>query len=117
MAGNNNRPGRSKGGAKAGPATAKASTGAMAAAKRLERADGLAGRAKQRLDAVSNERSLSAWKIKPEGPNAATRWMKAARSVTNGVDVRAGNFLRGTTMPRPRAGREAGYRPPMSRLR
>ncbi len=115
MAGRNNKAGRSSGGSKR--ATAAANPNALAAAKRMDRAAGLEGRANKRLDAVNSERRASAWKGKPEGPDAATRWRRAAQSVTNGVDVRAASFLRGTTRPGPKPGREAGYRAPATRLR
>jgi hypothetical protein len=117
-------PGGKRGGKSAAPgngrlsgSTVTANPNALAAARRMDRAAGLEGRATRRLDAVNSERRASAWKVKPEGPDAASRWRRAAQSVTNGVDVRAASFLRGTARPGPKPGREAGYRAPASRLR
>lgn len=107
-------PGKSR--SSAGPSR-PANPNALAAARRMDRAAALEGRANKRLNAVESERRASVWKVKPEGPDAASRYMRAARSVTNGVDVRAGSFLRGTARPGPKPGREAGYRAPASRLR
>jgi hypothetical protein len=115
MAGRNNKAGRSSGGFKA--TTAAANPNALAAARRIDRAAGLQRKALGRLDAITTERREAALRIRPTTSDQAARYMRAGKSVTSGVDIRAQNYLSGSAMPGAKQGRERGYRAPASRLR